>query len=116
MTIHSERPRDADRPPDPYASAHGSDEFATLRSRYRGFAFPMTAAFLGWYLLYVICSNYAPGLMTTKLVGNINVALVFGLLQFVSTFLIATLYVRHAASKLDPVAEELRDRVERDLP
>ncbi len=34
--------------------------------------------------------------MGTKLVGNINVALVFGLLQFVSTFLIAWLYSRYA--------------------
>ena len=33
--------------------------------------------------------------MGTKVVGNINVALVFGLLQFVSTFVIAWLYSRY---------------------
>jgi uncharacterized membrane protein (DUF485 family) len=40
------------------------------------------------------------------------VALVFGLLQFVSTFLIAWLYSRYASRRLDPLAEQLRGRVE----
>ena len=31
-------------------------------------------------------SNWATGFMSTQVVGNINVALVFGLLQFVTTF------------------------------
>jgi len=50
--------------------------------------------------------------MGTKVVGNINVALIFGLLHFFSTFLIAWWYSRFAARKLDPVADELRARVE----
>jgi uncharacterized membrane protein (DUF485 family) len=45
--------------------------------------------------------------MNTYLVGNINVALVFGLLQFASTFFIAWLYARHAGRELDPLAERL---------
>ncbi|HEY6738160.1 MAG TPA: DUF485 domain-containing protein [Actinopolymorphaceae bacterium] len=45
-----------------------------------------------------------------KVLGNINVALVFGILQFASTFLIAWLYARHANRSLDPVAEELEAR------
>ena len=38
-------------------------------------------AFLAWYLLYVVLSNWAADFMSIKVVGNINVALVFGLLQ-----------------------------------
>jgi uncharacterized membrane protein (DUF485 family) len=72
----------------------------------------MTAAFLAWYLLYVVLSGWARGFMNTKLFGNINVALVFGLLQFVSTFLIAWAYARHADRKLDPLARKLRDEAE----
>ena len=79
-------------------------EFSELRRRYRGFVLPATAAFLAWYLLYVVLSNWAPGFMGTKLVGNINVALVFGLLQFVTTFLLAYLYSPYSSSKLDPLA------------
>jgi uncharacterized membrane protein (DUF485 family) len=74
----------------------------------------MTAAFLGWYLLYVLLSAYARGFMGTKLIGNINVALVFGLLQFLSTFLIAWLYSRYAERNIDPVADRIRAELERD--
>jgi uncharacterized membrane protein (DUF485 family) len=90
-----------------YAEIARSDDFAELRRRYRGFAFPWTVAFLAWYLLYVICASWATGFMNTKLFGNINVALVFGLLQFLSTFVIAYLYSRHARRRLDPTADEL---------
>ena len=89
-----------------------SAEFVELRRRLRSFVFPMTAAFLAWYLLYVLMATYARGFMSQKLIGNINVGLVFGLLQFVSTFLITGLYVRYANNRLDPLAEQLRDRLE----
>jgi uncharacterized membrane protein (DUF485 family) len=93
-----------------YEELAASDDFRTLRKRYRAFAIPWTLAFLAWYLLYVLMSNYATGFMDTKLVGNINVALVFGLLQFLSTFGIAFLYSRHAAAKFDPLADRLAAR------
>ncbi len=92
-----------------YERIHASDEFRDLRKRYLGFAFPMTVAFMVWYLLYVFASNWAGDFMNTKVIGNISVALVFGLLQFVSTFLIAVLYARHANRRLDPAAERLRN-------
>ncbi|TQS41416.1 DUF485 domain-containing protein [Cryptosporangium phraense] len=85
-----------------------SDEFAQLRHTIRRFIFPMTAAFLVWYLLYVVLSAYARDFMGTKVVGNINIAFVFGILQFVSTFLIAWLYSRYAAQRFDPQAESIK--------
>ncbi|MFE1549002.1 DUF485 domain-containing protein [Streptomyces sp. NPDC058718] len=87
-------------------------EFGELRRTYRSFAFPLTLAFIAWYLLYVLLSNYAGDFMGTKLFGNINVALVLGLGQFLTTFLIAWLYSRHAANRLDPKAEAIRNRME----
>jgi uncharacterized membrane protein (DUF485 family) len=47
--------------------------------------------------------------MSTKVVGNINVALVFGLLQFATTFLLAWLYSRYSNTHLDPLAARLSD-------
>ncbi|MCR1785092.1 DUF485 domain-containing protein [Nocardioides carbamazepini] len=85
-------------------------EFAELKRRYRGFVFPATIAFLSWYLLYVVLSNWAGGFMGTQVVGNINVALVFGLLQFVTTFLLAWLYARYSSARLDPLARQLDER------
>jgi uncharacterized membrane protein (DUF485 family) len=91
-----------------------SAEFGELRRTYRSFAFPLTVAFITWYLLYVLLSSYAGGFMGTKLYGNINVAFVFGLAQFATTFLIAWFYSRHAAAKLDPKAEAIKIRMEAD--
>jgi uncharacterized membrane protein (DUF485 family) len=50
--------------------------------------------------------------MSIKLWGNINVGLVFGLLQFVSTFAITAAYVRFADRKLDPLSAEMRGEIE----
>jgi uncharacterized membrane protein (DUF485 family) len=96
---------------DRYIAVQRSEEFAGLRKALRGFVFPMTVVFFIWYALYVILSAYARDFMGTKLVGNINVALLFGLLQFVSTFLIAWLYSRYANRRIDPVADRIRAEI-----
>ena len=106
---------DQSPPPTPgtdWTEIQESAEFTELRRRLRNWVFPMTAAFLVWYLLYVLLSDYAHDFMSTKVFGNINVGLIFGLLQFVSTFVITSLYVRHANRKLDPVAEKIRGDIE----
>jgi uncharacterized membrane protein (DUF485 family) len=95
-----------------WAEVHASEDFQRLRRRLRRFVFPMTALFLVWYLLYVVLADYAHDFMSIKLVGNINVGLVLGLLQFVSTFVITGLYVRYANRKLDPIADRIRQDME----
>ncbi|GAB2623470.1 DUF485 domain-containing protein [Streptomyces capparidis] len=94
--------------PDRYSSVQTGPEFAELRRRFRNFAFPVTVGFIAWYLLYVLLSNYAGGFMDTEVVGNVNMAFVLGLLQFVTTFLIAWWYSRHAGEKLDPLSDAIR--------
>lgn len=90
-----------------YDQLQATPEFAELRRRYRGFVLPATVAFLTWYLLYVVLSNWAGDFMSTQVVGNINVALIFGLLQFVTTFGLAWYYAKFSAAKLDPLARQL---------
>jgi uncharacterized membrane protein (DUF485 family) len=106
---------DQGSPPTPgpdWADVQQSAEFTELRRRLRAFVFPMTVAFLLWYLLYVLMSDYAHDFMDTKVFGNVNVGLIFGLLQFVSTFAITSVYVRFANRKLDPLAEKIRGDIE----
>lgn len=98
-----------------YLEVQRSEEFAQLRHRLRRFIFPTTVAFIVWYALYVLLSAYARDFMGVKLIGNINVALIFGVLQFVSTFLIAWYYSRYAAKELDPLADEILSKVD-DVP
>ncbi len=97
-----------------YQEVQASDEFADLRSRLRRFVFPMSAAFLVWYLAYVLLASYARDFMAIPVFGNINMGLIIGLLQFVSTFAITTIYVRYATKHLDPAAERIRLRIEGD--
>ena len=98
--------------PEEYREAHASPEFQELKRRFRAFAFPMTVAFLAWYLLYVLLSTYAPDFMGKPVVGNVSVGIIFGLLQFVSTFVITHIYVSHANKRTDPIADEMRERLE----
>jgi uncharacterized membrane protein (DUF485 family) len=93
-----------------YLELQQTAEFVQLRRKFRGFVIPATIAFMSWYLLYVVMSNWAHDFMSTQVVGNINVALVFGLLQFVITFLIAWLYGRYMARHVDPLARGLEKR------
>ena len=95
-------------PTEKYLEVQQSAEFAGLRRKIRNFIFPMTVAFFLWYALYVLLSAYARGFMSVKLVGNINVALLLGILQFVTTFVIAWYYSRFAAKEIDPIADKIR--------
>jgi uncharacterized membrane protein (DUF485 family) len=95
-----------------YEQMQATPEFAELRRKLRRFVFPMSAAFLIWYLLYVLLASFAPAFMAIPVFGNINVGLIIGLLQFVTTFVITTVYVRYANRHLDPAAEKIRHEIE----
>ena len=95
-----------------YVAMQDSPEFQDLRRRYRGWVLPVAVAALVWYFAYVLLAAYAPDFMGRKLIGNLNVGLVMGLLQFVSTFVVTALYIRHADKVLDPASTRLRQSFE----
>jgi uncharacterized membrane protein (DUF485 family) len=96
-----------------FESVENSDEFRTLKRRHRSFVFPITLAFLVWYFTYVLLADYAHDFMSVKAFGNITVGLLFGFGQFLTTFAITTIYVRYANRRLDPLADDLRGKLER---
>ena len=91
-----------------YLAVQAGPDFADLRRTLRRFVFPMTAFFLIWYASYVLLGAFAHDFMATRVWGNINVGLLLGLGQFVTTFLITGLYIQFANRKLDPRAEAIR--------
>lgn len=96
-----------------FMRVQASPEFADLKKTFRGFAFPLTAAFLIWYFAYVLLSMFAKPLMTTSIgLGHVNLGIALGLLQFVTTFVITGLYIRHANNNLDPRADKIRQELE----
>jgi uncharacterized membrane protein (DUF485 family) len=110
-----------------YERIQSDPSFVELRRRLRRFVIPVTIAFLLWYLLYVILSAFSlrqeivngkpknvktafGEFMSTPVFGeHVNVALILGLLQFLTTFLIGFLYSRYAARRIDPLSRKLRE-------
>jgi uncharacterized membrane protein (DUF485 family) len=106
-------------PPSPsesrYIAVQQSEEFRDLRRRYRGWVLPVAAVSLLWYFVYVLLAAYAKDFMSIKLVGDINVGLVMGLLQFLTTFGVTALYIRFADKVLDPARTRIRDQIEEEV-
>jgi uncharacterized membrane protein (DUF485 family) len=95
-----------------YLAVQASPEFQELRNRLRRFVFPMSAVFLIWYFAYVMLGAFAHDFMAITVWGNINVGLLIGLGQFVTTFVITGIYVRFANRELDPRAAAIRAELE----
>jgi uncharacterized membrane protein (DUF485 family) len=95
-----------------YPAFEASPGFTQLKKSHRSFVIPVLVAAMLWYLLYVILATYASAWMATPVFGVINIGLIMGLLQFVTTFAITSWYVSYANKKLDPLAAELRHALE----
>ena len=89
-----------------------SESFQQLRRSHRSFVFPVAIGSLLWYLAYVLLAAYAHDFMSTPVFGSVNVGLLLGLAQVVTTFAVTMLYVSFANRKLDPTAAEIRDSIE----
>ncbi|MET8683327.1 DUF485 domain-containing protein [Streptomyces sp. NPDC004732] len=95
-------------PADIYLEVQRSAAFQEVRGRYRRFVVPTAAAFFTWYFAYVVAATTAPGLMARPVTGAVNVAMVAGLGQFLTTFLLTWAYARHARLRRDRPALDLR--------
>ncbi|MBC7271688.1 MAG: DUF485 domain-containing protein [Streptomyces sp.] len=93
---------------DVYVEVQRSAAFQEVRGRYRRFVVPATSGFLVWYVAYVVTATTAPGLMARPVAGAVNVAMLAGLGQFLTTFLLTWAYARHARLRRDRAALELR--------
>lgn len=91
-----------------YLEVQRSAAFQEVRSRYRRFVLPGVVLFLSWYVGYVVTATVAPGLMARPVVGAVNVAMLAGLGQFLTTFLFTWAYSRHARLRRDRAALDLR--------
>ncbi|RAV31240.1 DUF485 domain-containing protein [Corynebacterium heidelbergense] len=96
-----------------FVAAQHSAEFQELRHKQRSFTFPLTVLFLAWFILYVLLAMYAPSFLSIKVFGNVNLGILMGLGQFLTTFLITWAYVKYADKALEPRARAIRERLER---
>jgi uncharacterized membrane protein (DUF485 family) len=90
-----------------------TDEFRQLiRARFR-FVLPATIFFLVYYFLLPLGNGLAPDLMKTRVVGQINIAYLFALSEFVMAWVLAYLYIRKANTVFDSLAAKVRARAEK---
>ncbi|MFD8234357.1 DUF485 domain-containing protein [Streptomyces sp. NPDC059696] len=93
---------------DVYLEVQRSAAFQEVRRRYRKFVVPAFVAFFTWYVGYVVAATTVPELMARPVAGAVNVAMLAGLGQFLSTFVLTWAYARHARLRRDRAALELR--------
>ncbi|MGH7867822.1 MAG: DUF485 domain-containing protein [Candidatus Dormibacteraceae bacterium] len=94
-----------------FAALRSSPDFVRVRRRMLWFTFPMTVLFLSLYLAYILLSAYDHDFMGRKMFGEVNVGTVLGLLEFVSTLVIAFLYSRFARIIIDPQVRALQEKI-----
>ncbi|MFJ3234507.1 DUF485 domain-containing protein [Streptomyces sp. NPDC086787] len=108
MTSAGEEPEAVVRARDVYLEVQRSAAFQEVRGRYRRFVVPGAVGFLAWYVGYVVTATTAPGVMAKPVAGAVNVAMLAGMGQFLSTFLLTWAYARHARLHRDRAALDLR--------
>ncbi|HKD02022.1 MAG TPA: DUF485 domain-containing protein [Terriglobales bacterium] len=88
-----------------------SREFKDLMATKRIFIVPAFVFFIVYYFALPILVGYAPAFMSTKVIGNVNLAYLFALSQFFMAWTVAWLYVK-AAGNFDRLAKDIIDKAE----
>ena len=84
---------------------------AMVRAKLR-FIIPAVIFFVVYYFALPVLVGYAPGLMSKKVFGVVNIAYLFALSQFFMAWIIAALYIR-AAAKFDKMEHHVIEKAER---
>ena len=94
--------------------AVGKDpEMVELEHRHQRFVWPVTVFFLVYYLSLPILAGAAPDLMGTKVFGEFTFGYLFALSEFLMAFVVAWVYSRWAATRMDPLAADVREKLHR---
>ena len=75
-------------------------EFRSMVKAKLRFIIPAVVVFIVYYFSLPVLVGYAPGLMSKRVIGVVNIAYLFALSQFFMAWIIAALYLR-AAAKFD---------------
>jgi len=86
---------------------------AMVRAKLR-FIIPATLFFVVYYFALPVLVGYAPGLMSKRVIGVVNIAYLFALSQFFMAWIIAALYLR-AAARFDKLEHKVIEKAESEL-
>jgi uncharacterized membrane protein (DUF485 family) len=86
---------------------------AMVRAKLR-FIIPATLFFVIYYFALPVLVGYAPGLVSRRVIGVVNIAYLFALSQFFMAWIIAALYLR-AAARFDKLEHKVIEKAESAL-
>ena len=86
---------------------------AMVRAKLR-FIIPAVIFFVVYYFALPVLVGYAPGLMSRRVIGVVNIAYLFALSQFFMAWIIAALYLR-AAARFDRMEHKVIEKAEEEL-
>ena len=89
-----------------WAAIERTAEFRALLRAKRAFLVPASLFFVVYYFALPALVGYWPDLMSTKVAGQINIAYLFALSQFVMAWALMAAYVRRAR-QFDRMVEHL---------
>ncbi|MEU1575322.1 DUF485 domain-containing protein [Streptomyces collinus] len=108
-----EAPEPVGRPQRHAALGHHSD-LRVLRSAYRWQRRVATLTALGYFVLFLILSAFAPSFMTSTVTDGLPTGLLLALVQVPVTWLAVALYEQTARRRVDPIADRIRKHAELD--
>lgn len=86
-----------------------SREFKDLMATKKVFIVPAFVFFVVYYFALPVLVGYAPQFMSTKVIGQVNLAYLFALSQFFVAWLIAWLYIK-AANDFDRLSQDIIEK------
>jgi uncharacterized membrane protein (DUF485 family) len=89
-------------------------EFRTMVRAKLRFIIPAVIFFVVYYFALPVLVGYAPGLMSKRVIGVVNIAYLFALSQFFMAWIIAALYLR-AAARFDKMEHRVIEKAEQAL-
>src|SRR5919106_4469257 len=95
-----------------WAAIERTAEFRALVRAKRAFIIPASLFFVSYYFALPALVGYWPDLMSRRVAGQINLAYLFALSQFVMAWALMAAYVR-SARRFDRMAGELLQQVAR---
>jgi len=99
--------------PEEWQRIQGQPEFQELVAAKRRFIIPATIFFVLYYFALPVLVGYHPALMSRRVFGEVNLAYLFALSEFVMAWLIMALYLRRA-KRFDQLEQVLIARVRSD--
>jgi uncharacterized membrane protein (DUF485 family) len=94
-----------------WAAIDADPRFQQLHRRKVGFLTLLMGFSIGYYFLLPAGAAWFPEVFRIKLVGELNVGILFALSEFIVAWAVAALYTRRANREFDRLAEEINNEI-----